>query len=226
MSQRRQTHGFRRVSSSESGDEIPMEKPLSSRTLGEQINPKPQSHVENMRYRGTGRRSNGQKALSCSIVFAMVFLSQVMLQAMIPSFRRILRGRNEYEDAAAAIAHAAKFPHSPFLNLPASDPYQQELLDKTGLRIIWLMSFPNSGTSYTIRLIRGLSMQFSASNYGEEYGANIPDSVPVIRNQTSGPFWMDEPSSLEVGFSYPTKFVLAKTHCKFSRCEMFAVCKD
>jgi hypothetical protein len=85
--------------------------------------------------------------------------------------------------------------------------------DDGGLKIIWLMSFPNSGTSYTVRLLRFLTMEYSASNYGEEYGHVVADSVPALPSQPQGPFWMDEPSGVEKGFTYPTKHVLTKTHC-------------
>lgn len=36
------------------------------------------------------------------------------------------------------------------------------------LKIAWLMSFPNSGTSYTLRLTRFLSETRTATNYGSE----------------------------------------------------------
>lgn len=57
------------------------------------------------------------------------------------------------------------------------------------LEIAWLMSFPNSGTSYTTRLIRRASLTSSASNYGKENLSG--DSVPVFADQPTGPYWVD-----------------------------------
>jgi hypothetical protein len=94
------------------------------------------------------------------------------------------------------------------------------------LKIVWLMSFPNSGTSFTSKLIRHVTMLSTASNYGNE----VPSSNPVfsIWNESilSGPnstlvpkppYWID-PHSLGTNWSRPTMYVLTKTHCG-GRCE-------
>ena len=84
-------------------------------------------------------------------------------------------------------------------------------------RLIWLMSFPNSGTSFTTKLVRHVSHLSTASNYGVE---NLNDrycSVPVYPNTTHGPFWIDPKQGFD--YQHPTNYILTKTHCG-SRCEV------
>jgi len=78
-------------------------------------------------------------------------------------------------------------------------------------KIIWLMSFPNSGTSFTSKLVRHVTHFSTASNCGTESLNNESSSMLVYPNTTTGPFWVD----LQQGFPYehPKKYVLTKTHC-------------
>ena len=75
------------------------------------------------------------------------------------------------------------------------------------LQIAWLMSFPNSGTTYTNHLIQDYTKTTTATNYGQEQSTH-ETSIPVHPNATLvGPF-----------FRYPTwdkpqKYMLTKTHC-------------
>ena len=82
------------------------------------------------------------------------------------------------------------------------------------LNIVWLMSFPNSGTSYTLLNARETSSICFATNYGDEVIGGSPR--PVFQNNLSGPFWhccQDDKSEL-CPYKCPTKgFVLTKTHC-------------
>ena len=78
-------------------------------------------------------------------------------------------------------------------------------------RVAWLMSFPNSGTSYTLRIVGELSNRSTASNYGEEHldvdsGRNV-----LLHNNPRGPV-----RSLPLQ-ELPTSYILTKTHCG-SRC--------
>jgi hypothetical protein len=72
-------------------------------------------------------------------------------------------------------------------------------------RIAWLMSFPNSGTTYTIHLIGNITNATTATNYGLE----IPyqSGIPVHDYSPNGPF-LAMPS-----FSVPDTYILTKTHC-------------
>eukprot|EP00957_Ditylum_brightwellii_P110143 8400658-Ditylum_brightwellii.AAC.1 len=46
-------------------------------------------------------------------------------------------------------------------------------------RIAWLMSFPNSGTSYTLALSESATMTTTGSTYGEHHPDENGNSVPV-----------------------------------------------
>mmetsp|Transcript_5351 Transcript_5351/g.7714 ORF Transcript_5351/g.7714 Transcript_5351/m.7714 type:complete len:345 (+) Transcript_5351:84-1118(+) len=76
--------------------------------------------------------------------------------------------------------------------------------------ISWLMSFPNSGTSYTLRIVREVSNQTTATNYGFEHLFNNV-SIPV--NET----WRDGPFLANISQDLPDHYILTKTHCG-SRC--------
>ena len=80
-------------------------------------------------------------------------------------------------------------------------------------RIAWLMSFPNSGTSYTAQMLRSVTFTRCASNYGEDNLDANGESVPVYRGDWNGPFYVDPTSLLKQGYKNPTKYVLTKTHC-------------
>jgi len=76
------------------------------------------------------------------------------------------------------------------------------------------MSFPNSGTSFTSKLVRHVTEYSTATNYGEESDS---DSEPVFPESNTGPFWIDPHTVPE--FQRPTHLVLTKTHCG-GRCEL------
>lgn len=98
----------------------------------------------------------------------------------------------------------------------------QELLDRSkaqshkpepeGLKIVWLMSFPNSGTSFTSRLVRDATMTDSASNYADETPSGENGlRMPVYDDQPNGPFWIKPEASPE--FTEPTEYVITKVSC-------------
>ncbi len=87
-------------------------------------------------------------------------------------------------------------------------------------RIAWLMSFPNSGTSYTSYLIRTVTQTNTASNYGHESGIEeqFSPSVGIFNdNDNPIPSWTE---SWNTHLQQPSKgFILTKTHCGgFSFC--------
>ena len=87
------------------------------------------------------------------------------------------------------------------------------------LQIVWLMSFPNSGTSYTSRLVRDVTQTFTASNYADETPEGLlGDRLPVYTNETYGPFWTIPMANVHE-YRYPTQYVLTKTHCGI-RCSL------
>ena len=72
--------------------------------------------------------------------------------------------------------------------------------------LAWLMSFPNSGTSFTLRVVRRASKRTTGTNYGREkmYSGS---SVPYHPSVKNGPFVH------VLHFEVPEKFILTKTHC-------------
>ena len=91
--------------------------------------------------------------------------------------------------------------------------------NQSQLQIVWLMSFPNSGTSYTSRLVRDVTQTFTASNYADETPEGLlGERRPVYTNDTYGPFWTVPMANLHE-YQYPTRYVLTKTHCGI-RCSL------
>ena len=80
--------------------------------------------------------------------------------------------------------------------------------------IAWLMSFPNSGTSYTMRLIARTSQTLVATNYQKTESSGERQLRPVYSGHSEGPFWPDPHQS---PYNRPPDYVLTKTHCG-SRC--------
>lgn len=74
-------------------------------------------------------------------------------------------------------------------------------------KIAWLMSFPNSGTSYTLALLRRVSNSTMGTNYGSEHLGADGNSVMIHEIYPNGPFRTSHKYPL------PKNFVLTKTHC-------------
>lgn len=79
--------------------------------------------------------------------------------------------------------------------------------------VVWLASYPNSGTSYTLEIVRRASDYAIATNYGKEASKHLSEaSIPIHPSFINGPYRTND-RTREV----PEKFVLTKTHCG-SRC--------
>jgi hypothetical protein len=90
-------------------------------------------------------------------------------------------------------------------NQVESFPTQNQKKKKM-LEVSWLMSFPNSGTTYTNHLIQDYTNTTTATNYGQEQDTKN-DSISIYPNSTDGPFFRYP------FWSKPPRFVLTKTHC-------------
>jgi len=76
------------------------------------------------------------------------------------------------------------------------DDEDAEKIGAKGGKIAWLMSFPNSGTSFTSLLVRHASNATTASNYGMECNPGADGkSVPVYEWSEEGPYWLHPPST-------------------------------
>lgn len=82
--------------------------------------------------------------------------------------------------------------------------------DFQGPWIVWLMSFPNSGTSYTMRLVKQTSQTLVATNYQKTESYEGRQLHPVYSNYSVGPFW---PDPNQTKYLRPSSYVLTKTHC-------------
>jgi hypothetical protein len=102
---------------------------------------------------------------------------------------------------------------------PPFHPKDASPTHASSLQIVWLMSFPNSGTSYTSRLVRDATQSFTASNYADETPEGLQGIfVPVFANETRGPFWII-PAASRDEYTKPSSLVLTKTHCGI-RCSL------
>jgi hypothetical protein len=78
-------------------------------------------------------------------------------------------------------------------------------------KVVWLLSFPNSGTSYTIQATRELSNCSTASNYALEGKSRDEPSVPAVAGRAgeNGPFLDVIPKF----HGCLPRYILTKTHC-------------
>lgn len=81
-------------------------------------------------------------------------------------------------------------------------------MDISRMKFSWLMSYPNSGTSYTMRMTTLVSQRMTASNYGKEHiGLDGSTIVFDEKKYASGPFPKNETLLI------PKGYMLTKTHC-------------
>ena len=73
------------------------------------------------------------------------------------------------------------------------------------VRIAWLQSFPNSGTSFTLSAIATLTGTDLATNFGTETKGEL---TPVFPELESGPYWLPRHRGRQ-----QDGYVLTKTHC-------------
>eukprot|EP00339_Tiarina_fusa_P014255 CAMPEP_0117020808 /NCGR_PEP_ID=MMETSP0472-20121206/15775_1 /TAXON_ID=693140 ORGANISM="Tiarina fusus, Strain LIS" /NCGR_SAMPLE_ID=MMETSP0472 /ASSEMBLY_ACC=CAM_ASM_000603 /LENGTH=406 /DNA_ID=CAMNT_0004726121 /DNA_START=132 /DNA_END=1352 /DNA_ORIENTATION=- len=84
--------------------------------------------------------------------------------------------------------------------------------------IAWLMSFPNSGTSFTMTMVARASNKSFATNYADEVtDKDAPMSLSIYPTRPEGPYWPGMGSSVASPRELPSHYVLTKTHCG-SRC--------
>lgn len=80
--------------------------------------------------------------------------------------------------------------------------------DKARPKMVWLMSYPNSGTSYTMMMVGRASSRATASNYGREVADDGVVNTPLYPGHWEGPYYKpDERRPL------PEDYILVKTHC-------------
>ena len=80
-------------------------------------------------------------------------------------------------------------------------------------QIVWLASYPNSGTSYTMTMVERATNLSTASNYGAEVTVPGEDSIPIYPHHPQGPYWEGLSGQLGTVRPLPDQYVLVKTHC-------------
>ncbi len=90
--------------------------------------------------------------------------------------------------------------------------FEEKANDYVWPKVAWLMSFPNSGTSFTIHATRHLSNCTTATNYALEGLIRDKPSVPAIPGPAGekGPFLEFIPN---LATNIPSRYILTKTHC-------------
>lgn len=81
-----------------------------------------------------------------------------------------------------------------------------DLSDQESPEVAWLMTYPNSGTTYTLKLIQEYTNTTTATNYGNEQSVH-GTNVPVHPWMEQGPF-IRYPT-----WNKPSRYILTKTHC-------------
>jgi len=77
-----------------------------------------------------------------------------------------------------------------------------------GPRVCWLLSYPNSGTSFTMKLVGQTSNTTVATNYGLECDFDGKgENVPLHSDSPHGPYLLHPNRRL------PENYILSKTHC-------------
>jgi hypothetical protein len=82
---------------------------------------------------------------------------------------------------------------------------------KSRPKMVWLMSYPNSGTSYTMTMVARASNRSIATNYGREVTVPPTLNTPLYPGQDwsyQGPYYNSNPRR-----PLPDDYILVKTHC-------------
>jgi hypothetical protein len=128
-----------------------------------------------------------------------VFVATLALTLMLATFKLLVR-----QDDRFLSANRRQLRNGEELNLPVKKE------EPTGVKLVWLMSFPNSGTSFTSRVIRDLTKTDSASNYADGTPTGKAGvQLPVFDSMPDGPFWINKPDH-GLHYSEPREYVLTK----------------
>jgi len=87
-------------------------------------------------------------------------------------------------------------------------PVNADLWPKVAL----LLSFPNSGTSYTGKLVRRATLTITATNYGYNNLDEKGNSIPLFDWSPGGPF-ITNPENARNRYPQGRSYILTKSHC-------------
>mmetsp|Transcript_21567 Transcript_21567/g.43579 ORF Transcript_21567/g.43579 Transcript_21567/m.43579 type:complete len:424 (-) Transcript_21567:154-1425(-) len=138
-----------------------------------------------------------------------LLLCVVLACGALTAFVRGVRGGGFGADCGAAsdLPWPAHIPSTSYKFYYPVDPGG---VDFRWPRVAWIMSFPNSGTSYTMQLVQRASNRTGGSNYGKECDIDPEDgkNFPIYDDSPSGPF-LSQPGK----WAAPDRYVPVKTHC-------------
>lgn len=86
-------------------------------------------------------------------------------------------------------------------------------------KLVWLMSYPNSGTSYTMSMVAKATNRATATNYGREVTDPPAANVPLYPGQLDGPFYRPDPQR-----PLPDDYIMVKTHCGGTSLCFLSIC--
>jgi hypothetical protein len=95
---------------------------------------------------------------------------------------------------------------APFRKNATLNVTQRSFLGEGRPKVAWLMSFPNSGTTYTLKFVQSTTRTTTATNYGA-HEQDSYNSISVYRDVPEGPFFRHPDRSV------PETYLLTKTHC-------------
>ena len=122
---------------------------------------------------------------------------------------------HEYESSDSSVYPISPNSRSESLKVIEKSNAQRKHIQRKRMGlpgIAWLMSFPNSGTSFTMHLVGKVSKSTVATNYGKEYQLEFHEHVepiPLSNKSPNGPFLLSPKKTLPPVDS----FILTKTHC-------------
>jgi len=120
--------------------------------------------------------------------------------------------RNSHHERYSTVQKYHRNPNS------ASGKFVLEPENEFTPAIAWLMSFPNSGTSFTMTMVARSTNKSFATNYGDEVIApDEANSLSIYPRRPEGPFWPGMSGKMHTPRELPDKYVITKTHCG-SRC--------
>jgi hypothetical protein len=112
-------------------------------------------------------------------------------------------------------ALSVQFPNIPSATLKNyNNRHLQSQPQQPSLKVAWLMSFPNSGTTFTQYVVQDTTQQSIASFYGHERVTKEGHTVRSPQSVLAFPDKLDGPYALSDEYPLPEKgYLLAKTHC-------------
>ena len=163
----------------------------------------------------------------CSIIgknrkfFTLIVVMVAVSYYISVKERHVLLDESQYTDARKeyfknTLNHHERYSSVDTYHRPAG-PTGEFILNPANEflpHIAWLMSFPNSGTSYTMTMVARSTNKSHATNYGDEVTPDDePNSLSIYPRRPEGPFWPGMSGKLHTPRDLPDKYVITKTHC-------------